>query len=101
MVTSAAGAKSAASLPSTRSAFRPVATPVALVVNGAPVGLPVSMRPPSEADGGELERAAALEVGGADARLVAEAGAATVDRATTVAVLLVGLARAVGRHCRR
>ena len=33
------GAKSAASLPSTLSAFRPVATPVALVVNGAPVGV--------------------------------------------------------------
>ena len=46
-VTSDAAAKSAASLPSTRSALRPVATPVALVVNGAPVVAPVSMRPPS------------------------------------------------------
>ena len=96
-VTSVAAAKSAASLPSTRSALRPVATPVALVVNGAPVALPVSMRPPSGADGGELERAAALEVGGADAGLVAGARAAAVDRAAAVAVLLVGLAGAVGR----
>ena len=37
-VTSAAVAKSAASLPSTLSALKPVATPVALVVSGAPVG---------------------------------------------------------------
>src|SRR3954447_17917395 len=42
-----ADAKSAASLPSTRSALRPLATPVALVENGAPFTLPVSMKPPS------------------------------------------------------
>ena len=40
-------AKSDASLPSTLSEFRPVATPVALVVNGAPVVSPTSMRPAS------------------------------------------------------
>ena len=49
------------------------------------------------ADGRELERAAALEVVGADAGLVARVRAAAVDRAAAVAVLLVGLARAVGR----
>jgi hypothetical protein len=39
--------KSAASLPSTLSALKPVATPVAFVVSGAPVVSPVSMRPAS------------------------------------------------------
>ena len=92
-----AAAKSAASLPSTLSAFRPVATPVALVVNGAPAVLPTSIRPRLAADRHELEGAAALEVVGADARLVAEVRAAAVDRAAAVAVPLVGLARAVRR----
>ena len=42
---SAAIAKSLASWLSTRSAFRPVATPVAFVVNGAPVASLVVMLP--------------------------------------------------------
>ena len=94
---SVAAAKSAASLPSTRSALRPVATPVALVVNGAPVGVAGLDAAALGADGGELEGAAALEVDGLDAGLVAGAGAAAVDGAAAVAVLLVGLAGAVGR----
>ena len=65
------GAKSAASLPSTLSAFRPVATPVALVVNGAPVGVADLDPAGLLADGRELEGAAALQVRRADARLVA------------------------------
>ena len=40
-------AKSAASWLSTRSAFRPVATPVAVVVNGLPLASLVVIRPAS------------------------------------------------------
>src|SRR3954447_10868125 len=46
--TSLAAAKSVASLPSTLSAFRPVATPVAFVVNGAPVVLATVIEPAVE-----------------------------------------------------
>ena len=92
-----------ASLPSTLSALKPVATPVAFVVSGAALGfgrLDAADLGRVLAARGELEGEAVREVVGAHAGLVALRGAAgaraaAVDRAAAV-VGLVRLARAVG-----
>ncbi len=86
----------AACSPSTRSALSPVATPVALVVNGLP-GVALRLDPAGlVAVRLEVEGATVLEVVGPDACLAPRAGAAAVDRSASVAVADVGLARPVG-----
>jgi hypothetical protein len=72
---------SSAERPSTRSAFSPVATPVAFVVNGAAFGLPERITPtsgPPELSNSKARPSDRLRA--ANARLVAALGAAARER---------------------
>ena len=71
--------------------------PVALVVNGAPVASPIAIGPPSLPTVANSNARPPLRLFARTHGSLPGVGAAAVDRAAAVAVLLVGLARAVGR----